>query len=527
MEKYNELLNPLQTDFYQFTMIYSYWRNNKHKEPSTFDLYYRKNPFQSKYSILAGIDEVKLFLKGFSFKNDDVSYLKKVFPNAEEEFFDYLQNMKMDDIEVKGLSNNQIIIPHIPLLTLKGELAKIQLIETPLLNFINYPSLIITLAKEVKIRFPTKKLIEIGSENSQTSYGGILGLKYILNSGLVDSTSNSEAGYLTNSEIFSYISINNEYSNSNQMTEEVDFSKEKFKLLIEKKNFPSQAKEYLMTISNTKYLSILYNIILSEYSGNLLFKYILNCIENEEKEKLEKFIEIIKILIKLQEEGGISKQQYNKIKPTLYVKALNFNSNINKKLEIIMNHINNELQLKNNYDNSLYEIGVKFDFNMLNIELDQSFLNTIFLDSEFITCSQQPAMGMVYKIMEINNVSTMKFSEEKEKSTIPGDKVVYRLYDNEGNIIGDYLTLENNRIDDMSMKKSIYGINYKHRSQGNFHEIQYDHYELLTKNLVISEENKRERIDINTCLKINSIELFLSKELMNLINEISEKNKIS
>lgn len=106
--------------------------------------------------------------------------------------------------------------------------------------------------------------------------------------------------------------------------------------------------------------------------------------------------------------------------------------------------------------NSNFKLGIIYHRNMLDISDEFLIKNEInfdylFLGPEFLVSSTQPALGMVYKIMEINKSPCIKFSEEKEKQTIPGSKITFRLFSDCDNananansdIICDYLCLEN------------------------------------------------------------------------------------
>ena len=187
-----KLLNPLLNDFYQFTMVYAYWKLNRHKEQASFDLFYRKNPFNSNYVVFQGLDEVKFFLRNFKFTDEHIEFLKQKLPE-DNDFYIYLKEMNMNDIKIEGLSQGQIALPNTPLINLSGDLAKIQLIETCLLNLINYPTLISTLANEIRIRFPSSDLIEIGTQFSQSEGAGMMGVKYSVGCGLINKTSNLKA----------------------------------------------------------------------------------------------------------------------------------------------------------------------------------------------------------------------------------------------------------------------------------------------------------------------------------------------
>lgn len=59
----------MQTDLYEITMAYAYWKSGKHNEPAVFDLLFRKNPFQGEFTIFAGLEECLKFLRNFHYSN--------------------------------------------------------------------------------------------------------------------------------------------------------------------------------------------------------------------------------------------------------------------------------------------------------------------------------------------------------------------------------------------------------------------------------------------------------------------------
>ena len=79
IDKYLSLFSPLITGFYQFTIIYSYWKNKRHDEKASFDLYFKKNSLNACYSIFSGLDEIKYFPSNMKFNNDYISYFKTQF----------------------------------------------------------------------------------------------------------------------------------------------------------------------------------------------------------------------------------------------------------------------------------------------------------------------------------------------------------------------------------------------------------------------------------------------------------------
>ena len=93
-------------------------------------------------------------------------------------FFDYLKEFDLKDIKIFGFNNGDVIIPNEPLLKLEGPLAKVQILETTLLNLCNYPTLISTLSNKLKNKFKNIILIEDGINYAQSGLGGLLGSKY-------------------------------------------------------------------------------------------------------------------------------------------------------------------------------------------------------------------------------------------------------------------------------------------------------------------------------------------------------------
>ena len=70
----NGVIQPLLTDFYQITMSYAYWRNNKMNDHAVFDLFFRKNPFKGEYTIFAGTEQCVRYVQNFSFSDSGKSY---------------------------------------------------------------------------------------------------------------------------------------------------------------------------------------------------------------------------------------------------------------------------------------------------------------------------------------------------------------------------------------------------------------------------------------------------------------------
>lgn len=141
---------PLLTDHYQLTMTYAYWKNKRHEDHAVFEAFFRKNPFKGKFTIFAGIEEVLQFVEKFKFKPEHIAYLKGQMPQAPAEFFEYLSQLNCSKVKVYGIRDGRLVFPREPLVRLEGPLPILQLIETPILNLINFASLVCTNGARMK-----------------------------------------------------------------------------------------------------------------------------------------------------------------------------------------------------------------------------------------------------------------------------------------------------------------------------------------------------------------------------------------
>jgi nicotinate phosphoribosyltransferase len=196
----NPLVGALLTDLYQLTMTYAHWRIGKANDPAVFELFFRKNPFKGEYTVFCGLDECLKLLRTFKFTNADIEYLKstEVLSHCEEGFFEYLANLgttaAMKSVKVSAVQEGTVVFPRCPLITIEGPLGIGHLLETTLLNLVNYPSLIATNASRMVLRATTKiPCIEFGLRRAQGPDGACSASKYSYVGGFVG-TSNVKAG---------------------------------------------------------------------------------------------------------------------------------------------------------------------------------------------------------------------------------------------------------------------------------------------------------------------------------------------
>ncbi len=187
----------LLTDLYQITMAYGYWKTGMLENEAVFNLYFRKSPFNGGYAIACGLDYAIDFLEGFKFTEDDVNYLATLNGNDnkplfEQGFLDYLKNMKFT-CDIEAIPEGTAVFPNEPLIRVRGPLIQGQLIETPLLNIINFQTLIATKSSRINQAAKGASVLEFGLRRAQGIDGGLAASRaaYI---GGCEATSNVLAG---------------------------------------------------------------------------------------------------------------------------------------------------------------------------------------------------------------------------------------------------------------------------------------------------------------------------------------------
>ncbi|AEL28571.1 nicotinate phosphoribosyltransferase [Cyclobacterium marinum] len=167
----------LLTDYYQFTMAYAYWKAGKAEEEAIFNLFFRKNPFQSGFTIAAGLDYIIDYCRNMTFGDNDLAFLaemkdekgQKVF---ESGFIDYLKNMTFS-CDIDAVEEGEVVFPNMPMVRVKGPLIQCQLLETPLLNIINFQTLIATKAARMVLAANGDPVMEFGLRRAQGIDGAL------------------------------------------------------------------------------------------------------------------------------------------------------------------------------------------------------------------------------------------------------------------------------------------------------------------------------------------------------------------
>jgi len=193
-----EYSNPaLFTDLYQLTMAFGYWKAKLHTHQSVFHLFYRKNPFGGGYALAAGLADAIDYLNQLHFAPDDLNYLATLRGNDDKplfpcEFLDYLGELRFD-CDLDAVPEGTPVFAHEPILRVQGPIIPCQLVETALLNIINFQTLIATKAARVCQSAAGNAVLEFGARRAQGPDGALTASRaaYI---GGCSSTSNVLAG---------------------------------------------------------------------------------------------------------------------------------------------------------------------------------------------------------------------------------------------------------------------------------------------------------------------------------------------
>jgi nicotinate phosphoribosyltransferase len=189
----------LLTDFYQLTMAYGYWKAGKADQQAVFNLFFRKHPFQGGFTVAAGLEYVVDYCNNFSFSKEDLAFLGNMKNGEdnqlfEKEFLVYLGKMKFS-CDVEAVEEGTVVFPNTPLIRVKGPLIQCQLLETPLLNMVNFQTLIATKSARINLAAKGDPVLEFGLRRAQGIDGGLAASRAAYIGGCA-STSNVMAGKL-------------------------------------------------------------------------------------------------------------------------------------------------------------------------------------------------------------------------------------------------------------------------------------------------------------------------------------------
>lgn len=425
MKPMNNIVNPLLTDLYQITMAYAYWKAGSHQDKAVFDLFFRKNPFGGEFTIFAGLEEVLRFVSEFKYSNEDICYLRKILPHCDEGFFTWLSTVTCQDVNIYAMKEGSIAFPRIPLLRIEGPLAIAQLLETTLLNLVNFASLIATNAARFRIAAgPEKTLLEFGLRRAQGPDGGMSASRYSYIGGF-DGTSNVLAGSLFDIPVrgthahsfvqsFSHLKELPHNSIDNCQCTDCEF----VSLVLQFRN------ELKLKHTNEGELAAFIAYAQAFPDGFLALVDTYDTLQSG----IPNFLCVALALLKL---------GYTPVGIRLDSGDLAFLSKKARAMFLQYGEIAG-------FDLSKLTIVASNDINesvLLSLKEQGHEIDSFGIGTHLVTSQAQPALGGVYKLVEVKGHPRIKLSQDIKKVTIPGRKEAFRLLGADGYPLLDLMTL--------------------------------------------------------------------------------------
>ena len=183
----------LLTDLYELTMMQGYFKNKEENRTVIFDAFYRTNPFGGGYAIMCGVEQLVRYVKDLHFSSQDIEYLRSL-NIFDADFLDYLADFKFTG-DIYAIPEGTLMFPREPMVKVIAPIAQAQLMETAILNIINHQSLIA--AKAARICYAAKGdgVMEFGLRRAQGPDAGTYGARAAVIAGCVG-TSNVLCGEL-------------------------------------------------------------------------------------------------------------------------------------------------------------------------------------------------------------------------------------------------------------------------------------------------------------------------------------------
>lgn len=391
MHNYTDDSLMLHTDLYQINMLKTYWDNGLNQKRAVFEAYFRTNPFGNGFALFVGLERIVEYLSNLHFAESDLEYLRSLdmYPEA---FLEYLKEFRFT-CDVRMMREGEVCFANEPLVQVEGPLGQCQMIETALLNILNYHTLIATKAARIRsVIGEEDKLSEFGTRRAQEMQAAIWGTRaaYI---GGCDSTSNVRAGKLFG------IPISGTHAHS----------------LVQAYRDEYQAfKAYASSHKNVTFLVDTYDTLRSG----------------------------VPTAIRVAKEMG---DQVNFVGVRIDSGDMAYQSKRIREQLDEAGFTQTRIVASNDLD----------ERTILNLKMQGAKIDDWGVGTKLITAFDQPSLGAVYKLVSIEDehgemVPTMKISSNAFKMSTPGVKQVWRIVRNkDGKSEGDYIAFATERPDQL------------------------------------------------------------------------------
>lgn len=384
----------LHTDAYELSMMQTYWKKGMGQRRAVFEAYFRDMPFKNGYAVFAGLQRVIEYIEQLRFSDSDIEYLKTT-NQFDDDFLEYLRTFKFEG-SINSAIEGELVFNNEPIIQVDAPLMVGQLIETALLNIINYQTLIATKAARIKSVVGNDPVLEFGSRRAQEMDAAIWGTRAAYIGGF-DATSNVRAGKMFN------IPISGTHAHA---------------LVQAYMNDYDAFKAYAETHKDCVFLVDTFDTLKSGVPNAIRVA-----------KEMGDQINFQGVRIDSGDMAYISKRVREMLDEAGFNDAKIFASN--------------DLDEK----------------TILNLKMQHAKIDVWGIGTKLITAFDQPALGAVYKLVSFENehgkmIDTIKISSNASKVSTPGKKQVWRITDTEdGKSEGDYVALFDEK---PQLQESIY-----------------------------------------------------------------------
>jgi len=424
---YNEIVTPLLTDLYELTMVYSYFMLKKHTETAVFDLFFRKCPFKGEYVVFCGLEDCLRFLNSFRFTEDDLAYLKEMAPSWDPLYFEFLRNLDCSQVKLYAQPEGGVCYPRIPMLRVEGPLGVCQLLETTLLNLVNFSSLIGTnAARHRQVVGRNVVLLEFGLRRAQGPDGGMSASRYSFIGGY-DGSSNVAAGKIFNIPVkgthaHSYVSSFQSFKELNRSKLPCAGEQKEEKHIDILKRALHWRKELKAEHTNEGELTAFIAYALDYPNGFIALIDTYNALKSG-------MLNFVVVAMALVDAGyrpiGVRIDSGDIVAQSIAIKAYFTKIGNRYKREEITNAA--IFASDGISEDSLHDYAARGECSAYGV------------GTNLVTCKKQPALGGVYKLVELGGKPRIKLSEDPLKITIPGKKNAFRVFDKQNQPICDVM----------------------------------------------------------------------------------------
>jgi len=424
---HNNFVTPLLTDLYELTMVYSYFKWKKHTQIAVFDLFFRKCPFKGQYAVFCGLEDCLRFLNSFRFTDDDLAYLKEISPSWDPDFFRYLKELDCSEVLLFAQPEGSVCNPRIPLVRVEGPLGICQLLETTLLNLVNFSSLVGTnAARHRQAVGPDVVLLEFGLRRAQGPDGGMSASRFSFIGGY-NGSSNVAAGNMfgipvkgthAHSYVSSFKSFDELHRSKLPYAEERK-DEQNFDLVKQVKYWRKKLKAEK---TNDGELTA-FTAYALDYPGGFI------ALIDTYSSLKSGMINYVVVAMALIDAGynpiGVRIDSGDIVAQSIAIKE--YFNDIGKEYSCIK--ITNSMIFASDgiTEDSLYDYTLRGKVSAYGV------------GTNLVTCKKQPALGGVYKLVSLGGQPRIKLSEDPIKMTIPGKKNAFRIFNKNGQQICDVM----------------------------------------------------------------------------------------